>query len=247
MSEESTPSDPGILEDDSARVPTIKETDPDLRPQERALKYGVKALATYELLALILRAGQPGMPITDITRNLLKESGDSLHMLGRKSLKELRLVKGMGEVRSLQVMSIMELAKRYFCEDNVKLRPVIQTSSDIYNLIRIDLADKPQEEIWLITLSRANRVINRHMVTRGSAVASVFDLKACIKLAILDSASSIILCHNHPSGNTRPSAQDDRITHALFEAAKMMDLRMLDHIIVTHSEYYSYNDNSRLH
>lgn len=223
---------------------TVKEFDPDQRPQEKALRYGVETLATHELLALILRAGQPGLPITEITRSLLDNSIGSLHMLGRKSLKELQRIKGMGEVRSLQVKAIMELAKRYYIEDNT-VSTRIRQSADIDHMMRPILASLPQEEIWIITLTRANRVIGKYMITRGSATASVFDIKRCLKTALLDDAEAVILCHNHPSGNNIPSPQDDRITENLRAAAKSMDINMLDHLIITHTGYYSYRDSGR--
>lgn len=227
-------------------VNTIKELDPELRPQERALEYGVESLRTHELLALILRTGQPGCPITAITADLLENSSHSLHILGRKSFGELKQIKGLGTVKCLQVAAIMELAKRYYSEDNTSRQPVIRQSSDIDRLMRPALGSLPHEEIWLVTLSRSNRVINKHLITRGSAVASVFDLKRCLKTALLDDAQSVILCHNHPSGNLEPSPQDDNITRQLATACRQMELRMLDHVIMAHSGYYSYSDHGKL-
>ncbi len=225
---------------------TIKELDPMQRPQERALEHGVATLSTSELLALILRAGQPGLPITTITSTLLADSSDSLHILGRKTHKELLQTKGLGPVKCLQVAAIMELAKRYYTEDNTASQPVIKQSADIDRLMRPHLASLPQEEIWLITLMRSNRVINKHMLTRGSAEANVFDLKRCLKIAQLDEAQAIILCHNNPSGTLLPSAQDDNITRQLAVAARQMDINMLDHLIIAHSGYYSYMDKGRM-
>lgn len=224
----------------------IKDLDPGLRPQERALKHGVATLETSDLLALILRTGQPGMPITEITRSLIHNAGGSLHLLGRKSITELMKTKGMGTVRALQVAAIMELSKRYFSESNNKKQVIFRHSKDIDNYIRPYLASLAQEEIWLITLRRNNSVINRYFLTRGSATASIFDLKRCIKTALLDEAECIVLCHNHPSGNLRPSPSDDSLTKNLAEAVKTLDLRLLDHLIISHNGYYSYSDEGRL-
>lgn len=230
----------------SRHVMTINEQNPDERPQERAERYGVSSLSTYELLALVLRSGRPGLPITDITRQLLADSCHSLHMLGRKSLAELQLTRGMGPVKSLQVQAIMELAKRYFNEDNTVSNPVITISADIDRFMRPHMASISQEEIWVVTLARSNRVVNKHRVTVGSATASVFDMKRCLKLALLDEASSIILVHNHPSGNLRPSPQDDQITRRLAEAARQLDLMLLDHVIIAHTGHYSYRDEGKM-
>ena len=233
-------------EQDSPKPLKIADLDASLRPQEKALEYGVESLSTSELLALILRAGQPGHPITEITAGLLDNAGGSLHFLGRKSMTELQLTPGMGVVKSLQVASIMELAKRYYVEGLNDKSLQIKQASDIDRYMRPKIGSLPQEEIWLITLRRNNEIICRHMITRGSAVASVFDLKRCLKLALLDEAAGIILCHNHPSSNLQPSPQDDQITRQLAEAARTMDLNMLDHIIVTHRGFFSYRDEGRL-
>lgn len=231
--------------DSDTHIAKVQELDPELRPQEKALKYGTEHLSTSELLALILRTGQPDLPITEITRRLMAANSDSLHILGRKSIKELMTTKGLGTVKALQVKAIMQLAIRYFNEDYTQAYR-IRGSKDLADYMRPVLGSKSQEEIWIITLSRSNHIINRHMITRGSAVASVFDLKGCLKRALIDEAQGVILCHNHPSGNLAPSPQDDNITHLLMEGARSVDIRLLDHIIIAHTGHYSYADEGRL-
>lgn len=232
------------MSDAGVNTMRVQDLDPELRPQEKALKYGVDSLHNYELLALILRAGQPGMPITDLTYNLLGGVEGSLVALGNKSHEEIMAVKGMGVVKSLQVAAIMALARRYFQQTNSG--KIIKSSKDIDMVMRPEIATKPFEEIWLLTLNRRHEVLGKHFLTRGSAAASIFDIKNCIKTALVHNAQSIILCHNHPSGNLIPSPQDDQITHSLFEAARIMDLRMLDHVILSTEGYYSYQDQGRL-
>ncbi|MDE6010714.1 MAG: DNA repair protein RadC [Muribaculaceae bacterium] len=225
---------------------TMKDFDPSEQPREKAARYGCSVLSTAELLALILRTGVTGVPIIEMTRRLLDDNGGSLHTLQRRTQKEIMMTPGMGEIKSMQVMAIMELARRYFEEESDNTPKVIKNSRDIHNLMRFDIANANQEQIWLITLSRRNGVLARHHLTTGSAVASVFDLKRALKLALLDEASALILCHNHPSGNLIPSPQDDNITKSLRNAATSMDLRLLDHVIISAEGFYSYADEGRL-
>lgn len=225
---------------------TMKEFAPEEQPREKALRKGCESLSIPELLALILRTGSIGNPIIRMTESLIASNGGSLHSLARRTLKELQFTPGMGTTKSLQVLAIMELAKRYYLEESSSNPTIIKTPADIYSLMRMEIGNEPQEQIWIITLSRRNSVINRHHLTTGSAVASVFDLKRALKRAILDEASSIVLCHNHPSGNLKPSPQDDQITHSLQKAAQLMDLRLMDHVIISAEGYYSYSNEGRL-
>lgn len=225
---------------------TMKDFDPDRQPREKAARYGCGALSIPELLALILRTGTQGTTILDMTHALIDASGGSLHSLARKTEKEITMIPGMGPTKATQVTAIMELAKRYFYEEENSRPEIIKSSRDIYANMRFEIGNSPQEQIWLITLNRRNAIVSRHHLTTGSAVASVFDLKRALKLALLDEASGIILCHNHPSGNLSPSPQDDRITRSLHQAATTMDIRMLDHLIVSAEGFYSYADEGRL-
>ena len=224
----------------------MKDCDPEEQPREKAARHGCGVLTIPELLALILRTGIQGMNILDMTRRLIDDNGGSLHTLMRRTREEIMMTPGMGPTKALQIQAIMELAKRYYLEEETTNPTIIRSSKDIHNLMRFDIGNASQEQIWIITLTRRNSVIARHHLTTGSAVASVFDLKRALKLALLDEASGIILCHNHPSGNRRPSSQDDAITQNLKKASEAMDLRLLYHVIVTAEGYYSYADEGRL-
>lgn len=229
-----------------SRVKTVKEMDAWEQPREKALKHGFGVLSKSELLALILRTGTIGCPITQITSQLLEDNQDSLHLLMRRSQKEIMLVNGLGPVKAMQVLAILELIKRYVQEEDQYQQNIITKSSDIYNLMRFEIGNNNKEEIWLICLNRRHGVIARHRITRGSATASVFDLKGILKIALLDEAESVALCHNHPSGNLRPSPQDDNITSSLKRAMKTIEINMIDHVIITSEGYYSYADEGRL-
>lgn len=231
--------------EDSRQYPAIKDFNPDDRPQEKALQHGCSILPVADLLALILRNGQPGKPVTEMTRELMRYFDNSLHRLQRASRKDMMLIKGMGTVKSLQIEAILELIVRYNTEKRDS-HVIIRKSSDIYEEIRYQIGNLPHEEIWAIYLNRRNEVIYKSRITSGTSTASVFDAKKVIREAILHNAEGVVLCHNHPSGNLIPSPQDDNLTRRFAEACKCMDLRMLDHLIVCDSGFYSYNDRGRL-
>lgn len=232
---------------DGSQVQTVRQMAEDERPRERAIAYGIGSLTTAELLAVILRTGLPGMPITDLCRQLMRDSENSLLRLERKTRRELMLTKGIGSAKALQIEAMMELMRRHMKELNEENgKPVFKTSRDIHEGIRYDIANLGHEEIWVIFINRRNQEITRFRVTSGSQTASVFDSHKILKRALLEEADGIIMCHNHPSGNLMPSPQDDSITHMLFEACRCIQIRMLDHVIVTTRGYYSYRDEGRL-
>lgn len=232
-----------------SRKPTIKEMAREERPRERAINYGIQSLTTAELLALILRTGQPGLPITDLCRQLMDDNANSLLRLERRSRSELMLTKGIGNAKALQIEAMMEVMRRYQMEANAEQSrkvAAIRSAKDIHDRMRFRIANLDHEEVWIMLLNRRNEVLRDFRLTSGSQVASVFDTKMIMKRALLEDAQGVVMCHNHPSGNLRPSPQDDDITRRLAAACKAMDLRMLDHVIVTVSGYYSYSDEGKI-
>ena len=229
----------------ASRPKTVKELDMDDQPREKAEKLGCAALSTADLWALILRTGLPGKPITDLCRDLMRENDGRLHNLERRDRREILQIKGIGKTKAIQIEAVLEIVRRY-CNEELSERPVISCSRDIDKLMRHRIANLGHEEIWVILLNRKNAVTGIRRMTSGSATASVFDVKAVMKNAILENAEGIVLCHNHPSGNLRPSPQDDDITRICREACEILQLRMLDHLILGPQGYYSYLDKSRL-
>lgn len=225
--------------------PPIKEMDKDDTPREKAEKFGCGVLSVAELWAIILRTGVVGMPITQLCRNIMLNNDNKLTSLERRNRKELLEIKGLGKLKVIQIEAVMELIRRYNLE-SVGNKPLIKCSKDVYDIMRSVIGNIPHEEIWVLILNRRNQVVKRLQISKGGITASVFDTKLVLKEAILENASSIILCHNHPSGNLTPSKQDDSITTQCYNACKIMDIKMLDHIIVTTDNYYSYNDNNRI-
>lgn len=235
------------LQPDETAVRTIKEMAKEERPRERAINHGIGSLTTSELLAIILRTGQPGLPITDLCRQLMDDNDNSLLRLERRTRKELMLTKGIGDAKALQVEAMMEIMRRYQAEiQSDKSRILIKTAADIEKRMRHHIANLDHEEVWVMLLNRRNEVIKEFRLTSGSATASVFDTKMIIKRALLEDAQGIVICHNHPSGNLKPSPQDDNITRKLSEACRAMDLRFVDHVIVSIDGTFSYHEEGRI-
>ena len=224
---------------------TVKDMDVDDQPRERALKYGISTLSTPDLWALILRTGLPGKPITQLCRDLMRDNEQSLFKLERKSLKEIMTTKGIGQTKGLQILAAMEITRRYNRE-KVGEKYIITSSQAIYDLMRSEIGNLSHEEIWAIYLGRRNDVILKKRISTGSATASIFDVKSILKEALLIDAQGLALVHNHPSGNLVPSGSDDQITRKMKEGAQIMDLRMVDHLIISASGFYSYYDSGRL-
>lgn len=227
------------------RILTVKEMDVDDQPRERAMKYGIGSLSTPDLWALILRTGLRGKPITELCRDLMRDNNNSLFTLERRTRAEIMTTPGIGETKGLQVEAVMELIRRYNREAPTK-KTIIRSSGDIYSYMRPTIGNLAHEEIWILLLNRRNEIIGERRITTGSSVASVFDLKKILRELILSGCEGVVLCHNHPSGNNRPSPQDDNITKMLKEGCHTIDIRMLDHLILTSSEYFSYSDNGKL-
>lgn len=223
----------------------IKEMCKEDTPRERAEKFGCGVLSMAELWAIILRTGTVGMPITQLCRNLMQSNDNRLTSLERRNRKELLEIKGLGKLKVIQIEAVMELIRRYNLE-SVGNKPTIKCSKDVYDIMRSVIGNIPHEEIWVLILNRRNQVVKRQLISKGGISASIFDAKLVLKEAILENASAIILCHNHPSGNLNPSKQDDVTTKQCNNACKTMDIQFLDHIIITADGYFSYNDNSRI-
>lgn len=233
-----------------SQLPKVQDVDEDDRPYERAVKYGISTLSDADLLAIILRTGLPGRPITHICREIMKQFGGSFRKLSQASGDELSRFKGIGNVKVLQLQAVMEIVKR-FNQERIDQAPLINSSKAVALLMMPIIGNQPVEHIYALCLSQSLRLIKATEISRGVATATVFDVKAVIKAALAVDAQCIMLCHNHPSGNMKPSPQDDNITRNMKKACEAMSIRMLDHIIVgggtnTDPEYYSYNDNNRL-
>lgn len=218
----------------------------ELMPMEKAAKYGMHTLSTSELLAIVLRVGQPGFPITEMTADLMRRNGNKLKVLERRSREELMEIPGIGPVKAFQIEAVLEIMRRYNREkldDKKRIRNAI----DIFEYMQPIAAPLSTESIWILMLNRRNEITECREVSSGGTSATVFDLKHILRQVIMaQGVASVIMVHNHPSGSLQPSPQDDQITRDLKQGCEYVGLKLLDHVIVTQDSFYSYSDTGRL-
>lgn len=235
---------------DSTPAPVSRRTVADMarddKPREKAIDKGVNNLSTSELLAIVIGAGLPGKPVTELSAEILQACGGSLTRLSRMSIAAMQAqFRGIGPAKAVAVAASLELARRMRNEEPAR-QPKIVTSADAFNIIGDHLFNLPVEEFWIMLISRSGRLITTECVSRGGTAATYVETKLIVKHAVDTLASGIILVHNHPSGNLSPSAQDDSLTHKIKAASELLDIRVLDHLIVAGDTYYSYADQGRL-
>jgi DNA repair protein RadC len=212
------------------------------RPREKLLLKGRNALSDAELLAILLGSGTVSMTAVELGKLILSGANNDLHQLAKMSIKELQKFKGVGEAKAITIVAALELGRRRKETEATKI-PTIKTSEEAYNAIKPYLLDLPHEEFWAIFLNRANRIIKIQRISQGGVSTTVVDPKILFREAIENGAVNIIVFHNHPSENTKPSEADISITKKLVEAGKVLEINVLDHIIFTNQAYYSFADN----
>ncbi len=224
---------------------TIKQWAEDDRPREKLLRQGVRSLSDVELLAILIGSGTRNETAVELARRILSAAGNNLGELARLDVAGLKMHKGIGEAKALTVIAAMELGRRR-SDSNVLSREVISSSKDAFLVFQPLLTDLVHEEFWIALLNRSNKVIAREKISQGGIAGTVIDVRLIMKTAIEMLASAIILCHNHPSGNLRPSEQDLDITRKIGAAGKLMDVKVLDHIIIADNGYLSFSDEGLL-
>ncbi len=211
------------------------------RPREKVIANGVQYLSDSELLAILLGSGTKNKSAVELAREILQRTGNNLHELGRLNISDLVKVKGVGPAKAISILAAMELGRRRTVMHHTEKIPV-KSSGTVFNLFHPLLGDLEHEEFWLLMLNRANRVLGRFKVSQGGLSGTVIDTRIILKKALDHLASSIIVCHNHPSGNNQPSDADVKITEKLKKAAEMLEIKLLDHIIIADKSYFSFAD-----
>ena len=208
----------------------IKDMVASERPQERLAKHGAKALSDSEILAMILRSGPAVIDVLTMSSDLLTVAGSLTHLL-RWSAADFKKIKGIGTVKSLQLMAVMDFARRVLQQDD-SVETIFDTPEVVANHFRTLIAGEEVEHFWTLCLDRKNRLIQRVEVTVGTASSCLVHPREVFKEAIRLSASAILVAHNHPSGDPAPSRADIQVTRQLREAAKIIGIDLLDHIIL---------------
>lgn len=230
-------------EEYTRRIVDIMKED---RPREKALANGMSALTTAELIAILLGSGSRGESVLDLSQRILQTCDNKLSGIARRSVRNLmKSFRGVGEAKAITLLAAIELGKRYREEDMGEM-PIIKDPDAAYNLMRYKMEGASYEEFWVAYLNNAKRVISRERISEGGVASTIVDVKKIIKIAIDNLATALILYHNHPSGNLVPSRQDDEMTRRVKEAAALLDITVVDHIIIGTNGYYSYSGEGRL-
>jgi DNA repair protein RadC len=224
---------------------SIKQWAKDDRPREKLLNNGAENLSNSELLAILIHNGTREKTAVDLAKEILRLGKDNLNELGKLTVKELMKIKGIGEAKAITIAAALELGRRRQASSPLE-RAVINTSNDIAQYLQTILKDYRHEVFAVLFLNRANKIKHFEIVSQGGITGTVADPRVILKKALDEDAVSIILCHNHPSGSLKPSRADEELTTKIKEAAKYFDIRVVDHIIVSESGYYSFADEGIL-
>jgi DNA repair protein RadC len=224
---------------------SIKMWAVDDRPREKMLKHGFGALSNAELIAILIGSGNTNETAVELSRRILTEYKNNLDQLGKTSVEKLKNFNGIGEAKAINILAALELGRRRQLSEPGEVRR-INSSQDAFQSVSLELSDLGHEEFWVLFLDRSNKIIDKIRVSQGGVSGTVFDVRIILKQAIDKLASSLILFHNHPSGNLTASSNDMDITKKACDAAKLFDIKVLDHIIVAGKKYLSMADEGML-
>ena len=211
------------------------------RPREKLMLKGKTALTDAELIAILLGSGTRDLSAVDLAKMILQRVGNNLHELAKLSINDLMKFKGIGEAKAISIAAALEIGRRRKEADILK-KEKITSSSDVFQAMKPYLLDLQHEQFWILLLNRANEIIKPFQVSMGGVAGTVADPKLIFKAALEHLASAIILVHNHPSGNKTPSEADKQLTKKVKEGGKLLDIAVLDHLIFTDSDYFSFAD-----
>ncbi len=215
------------------------------RPREKLLNKGITALTEAELIAILIGSGTAEMNAIDLSKVILSSVGNDLNEIAKLGVKDLMKFKGIGEAKAINIISALELGRRRK-DSSTPRREKITSSEDVYKLIKPLLMDLRHEEFWILLLNRANVVIKKNQISQGGVSGTLVDPKLVFKSALEHLASSIILVHNHPSGNLSASQADIKLTEKISNAGKLLEIPVLDHVIVSDQGYFSFADQGLL-
>ncbi|HYV95665.1 MAG TPA: DNA repair protein RadC [Chitinophagales bacterium] len=225
----------------------IKSWAEEDRPREKLILKGKHTLSESELIAILVRTGTKEKTAVDVAKDLMRKVNNDLDALGKLSVKDILNfgLPGIGETKAITIVAALELGRRRLTSE-VKDKEKIITSRDAYDMLYPLVADKSHEEFWIVLLNRGNKVIEKILVSSGGLTGTVADVRMIFNHAIKSQATSLVLCHNHPSGNVSPSQTDIDLTKKLVKAGETLDIKVVDHLIIGENKYYSFADEGLL-
>lgn len=224
---------------------SIKNWSEDDRPREKLMLKGKSVLSDAELIAILIGSGSKNESAVELSKKILANVGNNLNELGKLNLSQLCNFKGIGEAKAVTIIAAMELARRRRSEEVIELTK-ITSSKIIFEIMQPIIGELPHEEFWVLYFNNANKVIAKNQLSKGGMTGTVVDVRIIFKSALESGAVGILLCHNHPSGNLKPSEADIEITKKVKTAGKSLDINVLDHLIITQNGYYSFADEGIL-
>lgn len=224
---------------------SIKNWAAEDRPREKLILKGSSSLSPAELIAILIGSGVKNESAVEVAKRLLGTAHNNLNELALFDLKQIKKIKGIGTAKAVTIAAALELGRRRKTEEAIQ-KKVIVSSQDAFHYFQSIIGDLTFEESHFVTLNNASKVIEHHKISQGGMAGTVMDTRLILKQALLDGASKIILAHNHPSGNLKPSEADISITRKIKESARLMDIDLLDHLIITQQSYFSFADEGLL-
>ncbi len=219
----------------------IKSWAEEDRPREKLSSQGRRALTDAELIAILIGSGSRSETAVELSKRILHHYDNDLNKLGKASISELSNFKGIGEAKAISIIAALEIGRRRNDTES-KAPEFIHSSRDTYNFMRRHLLDLNHEEFWIVLTGRSQKILGKELISKGGMSEVAVDPKIIFGIALQHQATNIFLVHNHPSGNLKPSNQDIHLTKRLCDAGKMLDIRILDHLIITDSGFYSFAD-----
>jgi len=213
----------------------------DDKPREKLMLKGKSVLSDAELIAILIGSGSRSESAVDLSKRILASVDNNLHALGKLSLSQLMNFKGIGEAKAISIIAALELGRRRRTQDAAELKKVT-SSKIIFEIMQPIIGELPHEEFWIIYLNNSNKVISKSQLSKGGITGTLVDIRIVFKTALEMGATGLILCHNHPSGTLIPSDSDKQITAKLKLAGDSLEIKVLDHLIVTEKSYFSFVD-----
>ena len=229
------------MEKEPVKYISIKNWSKEDRPREKLLHEGKRSLTKAELIAILLGSGSRNESAVSLSKRILNDENDRLKKIAKKSVQELMRYNGIGEAKAISITAALELANRMQAEAILELDKV-ESSESVYMIMRPKIGDLPHEEFHLICLNNSNKVTYRNTLSSGGMTGTVVDIRMALKMALEHNAVSLIMVHNHPSGKMQPSQADKQLTQKLIKAAELLDIKVLDHVIITEDDYFSFAD-----
>jgi DNA repair protein RadC len=219
----------------------IKNWSEDDKPREKLMLKGKSVLSDAELIAILIGSGSRNESAVDLSKRILASVANNLNALGKLSMSQLMEFKGIGEAKAISIIAAMELGRRRRAEEAIELTK-ITSSKIVFEMMQPIIGELPHEEFWILYLNNSNKVISKTQLSIGGITGTLVDVRLVFKMALEKGAVALILCHNHPSGTLIPSDADKQITKKLKVAGDSLDVKVLDHLIVTETKYFSFVD-----